>query len=279
MTRLAHPRFGLDYTDASVSVATHHHYESSFACRYLSRYGWKVLTREEAARLRDGRIDLAVVFEDGADNARHGHGQGVADAQYALAHARWCGMPEHRPIYFAVDYDTAGNAGETDGYFDGIATVLGGFCGPYGGYEVVRRQLDRGHRFAWQTYAWSGGQLDARAQLYQFSNDHGPFDYDHAYQADFGQWGWVPQSPAPPPRDYSRFTGAYPDRHGHLLDERATVEEWDRLDRKRHPARARQLRSELTFLRDRIAYESARTDPQYWRGWRFTEIDRRLTGR
>ncbi|WP_165503295.1 glycoside hydrolase domain-containing protein, partial [Actinomadura fibrosa] len=32
-------------------------------------------------------------------------GGGEADARDAAAQAAWCGMPDDRPIYFAVDWD------------------------------------------------------------------------------------------------------------------------------------------------------------------------------
>jgi len=277
--RLSHPRFGIDYTDSTFTPAQHHAYGSTFACRYLSRYGWKTITRDEVRRLRAGNIDLIVVFEDGANNALGGWGQGLADAQYALNQARYCGMPSDTPIYFAVDYDTAGNAHATDGYFDGVASVLSRpLCGPYGGYEVVRRQMDRGLGFGWQTYAWSGGQLDARAQLYQYSNDHGPVDYDHAYHADFGQWKWIRPAPLDPHQYHRFYTGPFPDSHGHLIDERAVVEAFDAL--KPNQARARRrLRDELAFLRDRIAYEAVKDDPTYHRGWRWRQINQRINHR
>ncbi|MFI2206441.1 hypothetical protein ACH47Z_37915 [Streptomyces sp. NPDC020192] len=47
--------------------------------------------------------------------------------------------------------------------------------------------------WGWQTYAWSGGNWDSRAQLRQVQNDitvagHDA-DLDQAMAADFGQWG------------------------------------------------------------------------------------------
>ncbi|MGI8412676.1 MAG: glycoside hydrolase domain-containing protein [Solirubrobacteraceae bacterium] len=284
MTRLAHPRFGLDYTDAGFTAAQHHSYGSSFALRYLSRYSWKVLNPNEVRALHAGGIDLAVVFEDGADNALHGRAQGEADARYAREQARYCGMPRDRPIYFAVDFPTAGNAAATDSYFDGIASVLSReLSGPYGGHEVVRRQLDRGHAYAWQTYAWSAGLLDARAQLYQYSNGHGSVDYNHAYAEDFGQWAWRARLADPDPHHYARFpAGPFPDPHGKLVDERAAIEAYDHLMASRHSKASRQrLVNELVFLRERIVHETLteRSSPDvYWRRWRWEQINARLAG-
>lgn len=188
--RLKTPRFGIDAA-SELSAATMHDYGASFALRYVSRYVPKMLTRGEYEALRAAGIDVAVVFEDEATNSLNGHGQGQADATFALNASRAIGMPVGRPIYFAVDFDPAGTPERTDGYFDGVASVLGSHhAGPYGGIEVVRHQLDRGFAYAWQTYAWSAGQLDSRVQLYQYAN-HPSVDYDHAYYEDFGQWSYV----------------------------------------------------------------------------------------
>ncbi|MGZ6647626.1 MAG: glycoside hydrolase domain-containing protein [Solirubrobacteraceae bacterium] len=113
------------------------------------------------------------MFEDNPKDALKGHARGREDAQFALAQATSLGMPAGRPIYFGVDFDASPNPAATDSYFDGLAEILGHEgCGPYGGIAVVSRQLNRGFKWAWQTYAWSRNQLDGRAQIYQYSNGH-----------------------------------------------------------------------------------------------------------
>src|SRR5206468_7721015 len=58
--------------------------------------------------------------------------------------------------------------------------------------------------WGWQTYAWSGGKWDARAQIQQYSNDHVingvGCDYNRAMADDYGQWR-VGVSPAPKPQE------------------------------------------------------------------------------
>lgn len=117
-------------------------------------------------------------------------------------------MPAGRPIFFAVDFDaSSGQEAAISTYLDGAASVLGkAGTGVYGGYTVVKHALDGDHcRWAWQTYAWSGGKWDTRAQLQQYSNDHViggvGLDYDRSTKSDFGQWriGWTPSvDPTPP---------------------------------------------------------------------------------
>lgn len=104
-------------------------------------------------------------------------------------------MPDDRPIYFAADWDaSAGQQDEINAYLDGAASVIGrDRVGLYGGYGPVDRAFDaKKITFGWQTYAWSGGRWDARAQLQQYSNDHTingvGVDYDRAVKSDYGQW-------------------------------------------------------------------------------------------
>ena len=200
--------FGVDYAWGRPGVKALEAAGVAFACRYLSHdTTGKNLTHGEAVELSNAGIAVVVVWETTADRALSGHAAGVQDARDALAEAAACGMPGDRPIYFAVDFDaTHGQQTAINAYLDGAASVLGtGRVGIYGGYWPVKRALDGGHcQWAWQTYAWSGGQWDPRAQLQQYSNDHViggvGLDFDRNKASDFGQWriGWTP-SPAPTP--------------------------------------------------------------------------------
>jgi hypothetical protein len=175
-----------------------------FACRYLSHDASKNLTFAQAKRLAFAGIDLVVVWETAANRALGGRTAGVSDAQAALTQAMGCGMPAGCPIYFAVDFDeTQEQAKAVAEYFRGVHSVLD-FAGPagmphpvpvgvYGGYWSVRRLFNAGLvRYGWQTYAWSGGQWERRAQLRQYSNGHMvagvSCDFNRAAANDFGQW-------------------------------------------------------------------------------------------
>lgn len=186
-------RFGIDYAWGSPTGSALKSAGVTFVCRYLSTPGnSKNLSSTEARRLSDAGIDIVVVFETTASRALAGYGSGAADASSALRQARALGMPANRPIFFAVDFDTGGSPSRVDSYFDGIASVLGkSGSGPYGSYEVCAHLLARGFKYAWQSYAWSGGKW-SKAQLQQYSNDHTlagtSCDYDRAMATDFGQW-------------------------------------------------------------------------------------------
>ncbi len=197
-------RKGLDYSFARPSVSSLHSEGYTFAARYLSTdnssTAGKILTAAEAKSLIAAGIDVVSNFEYAADDALSGEAQGVADAKVAQAQAVAAGMPATRPIYFSVDFDaTPAQQTPINAYFDGVASVLGvDRTGAYGGYYVIQRLFDAGKiKWGWQTYAWSGGQWDARAQVRQTQNgitaagDSDCCDLDASEADDFGQWGYT----------------------------------------------------------------------------------------
>lgn len=188
--------FGVDFAWGRPGVPALEHAGVKFCCRYLSHdTTGKNLTRSEADELSRAGLWIAVVWETTADRALGGHAAGVADAQAAGQQARDCGMPADRPVYFAVDWD-AGPSDQPaiDAYLRGAASVLGTHrVGLYAGYGPIHRAFDNGTiTWGWQTYAWSAGQWDHRAQLHQYSNDHiiggVGLDYDVNMTGDYGQW-------------------------------------------------------------------------------------------
>ncbi|MFC9973060.1 glycoside hydrolase domain-containing protein [Spirillospora sp. NPDC127200] len=240
--------FGVDYAWGRPGPAALKRAGVRFVCRYLSHdTTGKNLTRAEAEQLSEAGLWLVVVWETTASRALSGRAGGAADARDADRQARALGMPSGRPIYFAVDFDaTAAQQGAVNAYLDGAAGVIGrSRVGLYGGYGPVKRALDAGKAvWAWQTYAWSGGRWDRRAQLRQYSNDHVingvGVDYDRAVADDYGQWrvgvapggdedvpdyvsvGATTEQPLPPgvwttvawDAEYSDATGRHPDRGG-----------------------------------------------------------------
>ncbi|WP_246250886.1 glycoside hydrolase domain-containing protein [Actinomadura litoris] len=187
--------FGVDYAWSHPGVAALRKAGVRFACRYLSRDAGKNLTRGEAEELSAAGIWLVVVWETTASRALSGRAGGAADARAAEAQARACGMPDGRPIYFAVDWDAStGQQATINAYLDGAASVIGRErVGMYAGYGPIKRAFDAEKiTFGWQTYAWSGGRWDSRAQLQQYSNDERingvGLDYDRAVKDDYGQW-------------------------------------------------------------------------------------------
>jgi hypothetical protein len=182
---------GIDYAWEHVPITALVKWGATFVCRYISNDSAKDESLGEAQALANAGIWSVLVFETTARRAATGYASGVVDAKAALRRRAELHVPADRPIYFAVDYDASGS--EVMGYFRGVRSVLGDRTGVYAGYKVVKALLDaKLVKWAWQTYAWSGGRWDSRAQLQQYHNDISVggvgCDADRATTEDYGQW-------------------------------------------------------------------------------------------
>jgi len=180
-----------------------------FVARYLENglIGSRAnLTADEVRDLRGAGVAIAVVWEKrteaGDDRATKGFAAGVTDARAADAQANACGLAGW-PVYMAIDFDIPDYApnssdpraklGPCGEYLAGAASVLGhARMGVYGGFYAVSRAMDCGLvTYAWQTMAWSGGQVDPRIHLLQrlgtVTVDGVQCDVDEARNSDFGQ--------------------------------------------------------------------------------------------
>jgi hypothetical protein len=189
-------RRGVDYSWARPSPSGLHSAGYTFAARYLSfDTTGKNVTAAEAQALQAAGVDVVANWENGASDALKGRARGVSDAQEAQRQAVAAGMPPDRPIYFSVDFDASQSQQPAiNDYFDGVASVLGvARTGAYGGFFPIKRLFDAGKiTWGWQTFAWSGGRWDPRAQVRQVQNGvviaGGECDIDEAQTDDFGQW-------------------------------------------------------------------------------------------
>jgi hypothetical protein len=187
---------GVDYSYSRPTAAQLKAAGKQFALRYVSSSGHaKNLTRSEADALKTTGIAIGIVYELTASRALDGRATGRTDAASARAQVAALGGPaDGGVIYFAVDFDAQPHQMDAVmAYGTGWADVLGkGRCGPYGSYRVCKAFLDAGFAYAWQTYAWSGGQWDPRAQLRQYRNNvtlgSGTVDLCRSMADDFGQW-------------------------------------------------------------------------------------------
>ncbi|HEX3762398.1 MAG TPA: glycoside hydrolase domain-containing protein [Kofleriaceae bacterium] len=192
-------RSGVDYSWARPSPSGIRSAGYTFAVRYFSfDTTGKNLTASEARGLQAAGVDLVSNWENGASDALKGRARGASDATEALRQATAAGMPAGRPIYFSVDFDAQpSQQAALNDYFDGAASVLGvARTGAYGGIGPIGRLFDAGKiGFGWQTFAWSAGRWEPRAQLRQVKNGvtvaGGDCDVDQSQTDDFGQWGAV----------------------------------------------------------------------------------------
>jgi len=179
-------------------------------------FGAKPLTREYAAALRAAGLQIVSNFQYGkpggsvpSDYTR-GFDGGVADAQTALRLHQAAGGPDCAPIFFTIDEDIILDCWNEAAvrWFRGINSVLGvERTGIYGHSRVcawaiqdgvVGPSTTFGRRWVWQTRAWSSGQTEPTAVLYQdvidTASNPGPLvggvhvDVSEVRADDFGQW-------------------------------------------------------------------------------------------
>jgi hypothetical protein len=209
---------GVDYAGGRISGADLKAAGVSFVCRYLSDGGAnlpnKMLTPAEASDLLANGIQIVSNWETTAQMMLGGYAQGITDAGQARNQMVACGGPGGATIYFSCDFDEAPNQqAAINAYLQACCDVLGGpgHVGVYGGYWPVLRALNAGvAAYAWQTEAWSGGNVDSRVAIIQ-RNQVGyktiggvQCDINESHATDIGQWHnytTVPPAPAPIPEN------------------------------------------------------------------------------
>jgi hypothetical protein len=180
-------------------------------------FDFKPVTRDYADRLRDAGLQVVSCYQFGKpgwvnspSDFTRGYDGGVADAHTALRLHNAAGGPDSAPIFFSVDEDIDAKTWKSQAaqWFRGINSVLGTErTGIYGGARqlgwaiadgVIGRSTSPGQRWAWQTKAWSGGEREPAAVLFQrevvtatdpgFMIDDVHVDVDDVLAPDFGQW-------------------------------------------------------------------------------------------
>ena len=180
-------------------------------------FDFKPVTRDYTEGLRAAGLHVVSCYQYGKpgwvnspSDFTRGYDGGVADAHTALRLHTAAGGPDSAPIFFSVDEDINRDTWNTTAlhWFRGINSVLGaGRTGIYGGArqlgwaiadDVVGHSTSPGHRWAWQTKAWSGGARESAAVLFQrevvtasdpgFMIDGVHLDVDDVLAADYGQW-------------------------------------------------------------------------------------------
>ena len=183
---------GVDYSFARPDPAMLASRGVRFAARYLaSTANAKGLTRPEYDRLRAAGLQVPLIYEEDGKELLGGYDAGRRVAKLAEEHRLRNGLGP-QPIYFNVDFD----APTTDypAIFEalkGIASVIGlNRTGLYAGYAPVKAAFDaKLITWGFQTYAWSGGRWDPRAQLQQWANGQwgGSVDFTRAVAKEYGQ--------------------------------------------------------------------------------------------
>jgi Domain of unknown function (DUF1906) len=196
---------GVDYSySGPMSAAQAKANGLAFVCRYVSSPGQaKNIRQSEVDDFKANGVGIVIVFENGTSSALNGYAQGIADATAANSQVSALGLAG-TPIYFAVDFDAQPSQyPQLDAYFRGVQANLGlDRVGAYGGYYPIRHFLDNGIiRYAWQAIAWSNGNIDPRAHIFQDSGATVAgvdVDLDRTISSDTNYGQWNPQPPTPP---------------------------------------------------------------------------------
>ncbi|MDF3280935.1 glycoside hydrolase domain-containing protein [Gordonia sp. N1V] len=192
---------GYDYAGGRPTGAQIKSAGGSFVCRYLTDGGsglpGKQLQEWEVGSMHDAGVAIVANYETTADRMLSGYAGGHDDALWASNYVASVGIGG-APIYFSADFDATESQSVTiNAYLQGACDAIGkSRVGVYGGYWVVKRAFDAGvATYAWQTSAWSGGNLDQRAHIYQNMNlgyayiAGVPCDINESLKDDFGQFG------------------------------------------------------------------------------------------
>ena len=217
----------IDYAWGRPSVSALQALGTIAVCRYLAYPGpateGKRLSASEAGVLISNGIAVVSNWEHAGSWAEYSGGfdTGARHATEAARQHTQCGGPPNRPIYFSVDFDATGaQLPVVANYYRGVISVIGlGRTGAYGGYRTIKYLLDQGViRWAWQTFAWSGGLWEPRAHLRQIKTDvlvdGVACDLNESMTADFGQWGMEGTNVGNP------YSSDNADVHGYALTQR-----------------------------------------------------------
>lgn len=200
-------RLGLDYAGGRPDPTAIAAAGYSFVVRYLSDGGsslpGKLLTPEEADRLRAAGVDIVGNWETTAKRMLEGYAAGEHDAYAALSQVQLCSGNEAAPIYFSADWDaTPEEQHQINAYLQACGDVLGGpsHVGIYGGYWPCTRAAEAELvGYVWQTGAWSGDNIYDSMNLYQRIGyvwvDGVQCDVNEARTENFGQWSWTEEAP------------------------------------------------------------------------------------
>src|ERR1017187_1127 len=215
---------GVDFACGGSSVSSMRANGWSFGASYLSYDFSKNWSRSQASSYANAGIARVFVWETSATRALSGCEGGASDARAANSQGAAFGA---RVIYFAVDFEAQG--WQVAPYFRCAGQVIGtSRLGAYGGYSTING-LFNSHliRYGWQTYAWSGGRWDGRAQLQQWYNGNA-YDYDRAVVKDYGQTPFSQPKPRQKPAPSKRA------KEAELRGIKANILVLHNLEAKRH---------------------------------------------
>lgn len=194
----------VDQSFAAIDPATAQARGIRVVADYLSHDSAKDWTPDQVRAYHQHGVGCMFLFETTTNRALSGSAGGLADGRYAANELqgliRMVGYtpPGKVSVVAAIDFDTVPSQVPTiraymSGFRVGLAdSFLTGAYGEADILDALGAVIDVG----FQTYAWSGGRLSARAALYQYLNGQtiggAAVDFDRIIHADqLGAW-WPP---------------------------------------------------------------------------------------
>jgi peptidoglycan hydrolase-like protein with peptidoglycan-binding domain len=162
---------GVDYSFSRPGGAALAGAGKQFALRYLwYNTASKGISGGEWNDLVGHGLAVGLLYEEDGLEFQGGQAAGIVCAKKAESYRTANGLPA-QPIFFCVDTDTSDYA-TVNAFCGGVASVIGhDRTGLYAGERVIKAAFDAGViAYAFQTYAWSDGEWDPRAQVQQYSN-------------------------------------------------------------------------------------------------------------
>lgn len=152
----------------------------------------KVIDTTERDLILNSGLDLVLNWEWYEGRCNEGAGAGRADGIEAVRQAKALAYPTGRCIYFS--HDTGANDWQAvEAYFTAARQVVvaaGYTIGAYGSYSVIQFLHQKGLiDYGWQTRAWSNGQREQWAAIYQDGTALvAGTDNDIISSPDIGSW-------------------------------------------------------------------------------------------
>jgi peptidoglycan hydrolase-like protein with peptidoglycan-binding domain len=163
------PGFDCSYTRVEQNAM--HAAGYTFMIGYVSPTAGKNLTHQDMTNYLAAGIAVGLVWEGSAGEALNGAAAGSAAGASAEAQANALGYPANAVIFFAVDVDTtSASYAAIQAYANAFNAATTRPVGIYGEADVIDHFVTPGVQpvqYGWQTAAWSGGRLSAKANLYQ----------------------------------------------------------------------------------------------------------------
>lgn len=143
----------------------------SWGVRFVGRY-LQTLVAPEVDDIAAAGLYLLSIFEANPTHVSYfTQSQGARDGAKAKLRALAAGQPEGSVVHATVDMDLRGASLKVlDAYLPAFADALAPFkAGLYGSNAVLQYASGPKVVSRWQTMAWSGGEINAQADIYQWA--------------------------------------------------------------------------------------------------------------